>query len=251
MRAALRRRKASPTPPGARQRMPGAVRTERRGHRRAGPLGPGQHRLVQPLEVRLNPLDAQLEQQAEGRVEPGEVLVRQRDELEAAGVGAEGVAVAGEPREVVGALERHPARHRRAELADQLTPHVDEARAPRREQPLLPAAGQHVDRDARRSTGSWPTRLNGVHHELRARAPGGGGERGEVHPVAVAELHQRDRQRAHPRVLEPLEQPRLVRPARGVVGTSSTSIPDLAQPEPGIDVRRETRGRSPARRRPG
>ena len=72
---------------------------------------------------------------------------------------APGEVVVGEPREIVGALHGQPAHVVRLELLDQLTAHVDEAGAPRRQEPLLRAAREDVDvrrRADRASAGQAP-----------------------------------------------------------------------------------------------
>ena len=68
-----------------------AVLAPRRGDACAAPRGPLQHRLVQARRCPAIRSTPSLEQQSQRRVQPGEVLVRERDHLEPARVAAERV----------------------------------------------------------------------------------------------------------------------------------------------------------------
>ena len=91
-------------------------------------------------------LDPQLQQELERAIHSHEVLERESDQLESPGVLPQGGTILGELREVVGALEGHPAREGGLQLPHQLPAHVEEPRAPRREQPFLGPAGEQVHR---------------------------------------------------------------------------------------------------------
>ena len=119
-----------------------------------------------------DPVDAQLQQQADRWVEPGEVLVRQGHQLEPAGVGPEGGIVAGEAGEVVGVLEGQPAGDGRVEGGDQLAADVDEPGSPGREEPLLPPASQHVHFDPAHIERHLSDSLNGVDYQPGAGLAG-------------------------------------------------------------------------------
>src|SRR5207247_3708391 len=106
---------------------------------RAALVRPAQRRLVQGARYVGDAFDADVEQQVHRVVHAVEVLVRQRDHLEAAGIGAVRRIVLGEPGEVVGALEGPPAGDRGLELPDQALADVYALRAPRRPPTLLPA----------------------------------------------------------------------------------------------------------------
>src|SRR6185369_13168326 len=90
----------------------------------------------------------------------------QRHELEASRVVAPGEVVVGEPSEIVRSFHGEPADVVRLELRHELAPDVDEAGAPRREQPLLRAAREDVDRCRAQVERERSESLDGVDDEV-------------------------------------------------------------------------------------
>ena len=236
IRAALSRRWTSLDLVGRDAEDPRSARVAGRGDPHAAALGPGEHRLVQLAQMVADLLHAEREEQLQRGVEPREVLVRQRHQLEAAGVRPQGLVVLGEAGEIVGALEGEPPGDRGVEALDQLAADVDEARAPGRQQPLLPPAGQHVHLGAGEIHRQLSDPLDRVHHQERAGLPGRRGEPVQIHQVAVAELHQRHRENPHPRIAQPLQQPRLVGPPFRRRRHQLHGDAAILEPEPGVDV---------------
>ena len=104
-------------------------------------------------------------QQLQALREAREVVVGEREHLEAPRVVAQRRVVVGEAREVVGAAHGEPADVGGAELLDELSPDVQEAAPPRPEQPLLRAAREQVHVARARVEGARAEALDGVDDE--------------------------------------------------------------------------------------
>src|SRR5204863_7246217 len=84
---------------------------------------------------------------------------------EAPGVVAPGHVVVAQAPEIIRALRRHPAHDGRIQATHEVVAHVDEAGAPRRQQPLLRATGEDVDVKLMKVEGHGPDALDRVHHK--------------------------------------------------------------------------------------
>src|SRR5437588_716786 len=81
--------------------------------------------------------------------------------------------------------------------------------------------------------------LDAVHHEDRAVGAARRAEAVQIGAIAVRELHERHREHAHARVVQPLDQIVFVRPAFRAAGSELDVDPLLPEPQPGIHVRGE------------
>src|SRR5687768_18278479 len=129
------------------------------------PLSDASRKLRYVLLDRRGP---ELEMKLEARVEGGELLERERDHLEAAGIGKPGRVVIHQARKVLGRARGHPTHRLRLELRDELGPDIDEARAPRPGEPLLRAACEDVDRRAGDVERQRPQPLDRIDDEVDA-----------------------------------------------------------------------------------
>ena len=86
-----------------------------------------------------------------------------------------------------------------ARARDELAAHVGEAGPPRREQPLLRAAGQDVDAGAMDVERERPESLDGVDDEVHAARAAGSAEPVEIGDDAGGEADPREREHAHAR----------------------------------------------------
>src|ERR1051325_195980 len=105
-------------------------RVSRRYHRNPMGCRPGDDSTRQRGSPGFDLLGSELEEQIEAGVQTGELLERERDELEATGVVAPGHVVVDEAREIVRASYAQPAGKHRLERRDQLAPHEQKARSP-------------------------------------------------------------------------------------------------------------------------
>src|SRR5687767_666746 len=83
-------------------------------------LRPVQNLESERIGVRCDPCGPELEEQVERRVQPRELLERQRDELELPRVIAPGEVVVHELREIVRSANAHPAHEPGMKIRDQL-----------------------------------------------------------------------------------------------------------------------------------
>src|ERR671914_2517598 len=130
-----------------------------------------------------NAVYTQVQQHAQGSVHAEKILIGKRDQLETTGITPQRVVVLSEPAEIVGPLEGHPACHRRLELTNELLTHVDESRAPWRQQPLLGSAGEKVHGRFSNVDRNLPHSLNPIHHQVGTGFPGRSREPSQVYRI--------------------------------------------------------------------
>ena len=180
-----------------------------------------------------------LEQHLEARAEAGEVLIRQRADLEAARVVAPREIVVDEPVEIARPAHRQPADFARLERRHEIAAYVREAGAPGREQPLLPSAGEDVDVTPVHIEREHAHALDRVDDEIDAPLPTG--------TAQALEVEGEPRRERHPREVSTLTRGRSsaarIASSSGspvdVHGMRSYVIPSRAERHPGIHVRRE------------
>ena len=181
----------------------------------------------------------QLMQQLDTRIHSRKILKRQRDELEPPRILTPRQVVVHQIREIVGALDTHPAHVVRLELTDQLTTDVHEPGAPRREQPFLGATSEDVDGERANVQGEGAQSLNGVDDEEDTVVSTGRAERREVHACARREPYPRHGQRSNRPVLYLAPQHLGVEYAVRTLDAPIDDTPFGRELHPRIDVRRK------------
>src|SRR5688572_26320250 len=139
--------------------------------------------------MRRDACDTHLEQQLDAGAEGREILVRERAHLEASGIIVPREVVVHETIEVSRPLHRHPADLSGLELLCELAPDVGETRSPRRQKPLLSAAGEDVDLARVHVERARADPLNGVDDEINAALAAGAPDALEVDGVVARERY--------------------------------------------------------------
>ena len=210
-----------------------------RGDRNPSPIGPIQQGPLNGGQLMLDGRHTKLLEQADGLRHSHDILKRHRDQLEAPGIGAEGIAVLRQPGEVIGPLEGHPPGEDRVEFRDEATADVDEAAAPGRQQPFLPPAGQDIHRRRLNIQRQLTQGLNRVYHQELPARPRRGRESAEVNRIPRRELGIGNGQAPYSRVVQAHQHSGLVRPPLGGHGDQLQGHATVAKPLPGVDVGRE------------